>query len=193
MSTLPLHPAFVHLPLGLAFAVPLVAIGLTLWHLRGRVPRGAFAILLGLQALLVASGVVAMQLGERDEHRVEAIVAEQVIEAHEERAEVFLWAAGVVLAASAALLFVPRAPRARAVRGRGGRHNRRRGAGGPDRRGGRWRSSTPTAVRARSRRLPWASSSPGVVARASGMTNDGRALSGVRATDLRPRPGGARA
>lgn len=107
MSTLPLHPAFVHLPLGLAFAVPLLAIGLTLWHLRGRVPRGAFAILLGLQALLVASGVVAMQLGERDEHRVETVVAEKVIETHEERAEVFLWAAGVVLAASAALLVVP--------------------------------------------------------------------------------------
>ena len=107
MSTLPLHPAFVHLPLGLAFAVPLVALGLTLWHLRGRVPRGAFAILLGLQALLVASGVVAMQLGERDERRVETVVAEQVIEAHEERAEAFLWAAGAVLAAAAALLFAP--------------------------------------------------------------------------------------
>jgi uncharacterized membrane protein len=107
MPTLPLHPAFVHLPLGLSFAVPLVAIGLTLWHLRGRVPRGAFAVLLGLQAVLVASGVVAMQLGERDEDLVEKIVAEQVIEAHEERAEVFLWAAGVVLAAAAALLFVP--------------------------------------------------------------------------------------
>lgn len=108
MPTLPLHPAFVHLPLGLAFAVPLLAMGLVVWRLlRGRVPRGAFAILLGLQTLLVASGVVAMRLGERDERRVEAIVAEKVIEAHEERAEVFLWAAGVVLAASAALLLVP--------------------------------------------------------------------------------------
>lgn len=107
MSTLPLHPAFVHLPLGLALAVPLVALGLALAHLRGRVPRSGFAILLGLQALLVASGVVALQLGERDEHRVEAIVAERVIEAHEERAEAFLWAAGAVLAATAALLLVP--------------------------------------------------------------------------------------
>ena len=32
---------------------------------------------------------------------------EQVIEAHEERAEVFLWAAGAVLAAAAGLLFAP--------------------------------------------------------------------------------------
>ncbi|WP_242346359.1 hypothetical protein [Anaeromyxobacter terrae] len=107
MPTLPLHPAIVHLPLGLALAIPLVALGLVLAQLRGRVPRLALGVLLGLQVLLVASGVVAMQLGERDAHQVERVVAERVIEAHEERAEVFVWAAGAVLALSAALLFVP--------------------------------------------------------------------------------------
>jgi hypothetical protein len=104
---LPLHPAVAHLPLGLAFAVPLVAIGIAIAHRRGRLPRAAFAVLVGLQALLVGSGVVALQLGERDEHSVERIVAESVIERHEERAEVFVWGAGAVLAGAAALLVVP--------------------------------------------------------------------------------------
>ncbi len=107
MPTLPLHPAIVHLPLGLALAIPLVALALAIAHLRGRVPRIALGVLVGLQALLVASGVVAMQLGERDERQVERVVAERVIEAHEERAEIFVWAAGAVLALSAALLLVP--------------------------------------------------------------------------------------
>lgn len=107
MSTLPLHPALVHVPLGLAFAIPLVAIGLAVALWRGKLPRSAFAVLVGLQAILVGAGIVAMQLGERDEHPVERVVPERLIEAHEERAEAFVWAAGVVLAGAAAVLVVP--------------------------------------------------------------------------------------
>ena len=107
MSTLPLHPAIVHLPLGLAFAMPLVAIGLVLAHRLGRVRRHGFGILIGLQLLVVASGAIAMQLGERDAKRVEPIVGDAAVDAHEERAEAFVWAAGAVLAVSAALLVVP--------------------------------------------------------------------------------------
>ena len=92
MSTLPLHPAIVHLPLGLAFVVPLLAIGLLLAHRRRALPRAAFAILVGAQALLVAGGVVAMQLGDRDAKRVEPVAGEAVVETHEERAEAFVWA-----------------------------------------------------------------------------------------------------
>ncbi len=107
MSTLPLHPALVHVPLGLAFVIPLVALGLTVALWRGRLPRAAFAVLVGLQAILVGAGVVAMQLGERDEDRVERVVPERLIEAHEERAELFVWAAGAVLAGAGAVLVVP--------------------------------------------------------------------------------------
>ncbi len=107
MSGLPLHPAFVHLPIGLAFAVPILAAGIALAHWRGRLPRAAFAVVIGLQALLVASGVIAIELGERDEDRVKRAVAERFIHEHEERAETFVWAAAAVLAVSLALLFVP--------------------------------------------------------------------------------------
>lgn len=107
MPTLPLHPAIVHLPLGLAFAMPLVAAGLAFLYWRQKVPRLAFAVLVGLQALLVGGGIVAMQLGEKDAHRVEAAIGEAAVEAHEERAEAFVWAGAVVLAGSAALLVIP--------------------------------------------------------------------------------------
>jgi uncharacterized membrane protein len=107
MSNLPLHPAIVHVPLGLAFVIPLVAIAIAVAVRAGRLQRGAFGVVLGLQILLVGGGLVAMKLGERDEHRVEAVVSERLIEAHEERAEAFLWVAGVVLAGAAALLVVP--------------------------------------------------------------------------------------
>ncbi|BDG02732.1 hypothetical protein [Anaeromyxobacter oryzae] len=107
MSNLPLHPAIVHIPLGLAFVVPLVAIGLAIALWRRRLPRGAFAVLVGLQLVLVAGGGLAMKLGERDEKTAERVVPEKLIEEHEERAELFLGAAGAVLAGMIAVLIVP--------------------------------------------------------------------------------------
>jgi uncharacterized membrane protein len=107
MTTLPLHPALVHVPIGLAFVLPVVAVGLTLALWRRKLPRAAFGVLVGLQAILVGAGIVAMQLGERDEHQVKRVVPERFIEAHEERAEVFVWAAGAVLAGAVAVLVVP--------------------------------------------------------------------------------------
>ena len=75
MPTLPLHPALVHLPLGLAMVLPLVAFGVALAVLTRRLPRAAFAVVVALQALLVGAGIVSMQLGERDEKRVEQVVS----------------------------------------------------------------------------------------------------------------------
>lgn len=109
MTTLPLHPALVHVPLGLALALPPIAIGLALALWRGWLPRAAFGALVGLEVILVGSGLVAMQLGERDSQKVERIVAERLVEAHEERAEAFLWGAGVVLVGAAAVLVIPAA------------------------------------------------------------------------------------
>lgn len=107
MPDLPLHPAIVHLPLGLAFAVPLVAIGVTVAYWRGRLPRAAFAVVFALQVVVAASGGAAMLAGQREEHRVERVVGKRAIEAHEERAEAFVWTAAAVAAAGLALLVVP--------------------------------------------------------------------------------------
>src|SRR5262245_51268474 len=97
VTSLPLHPALVHLPLGLAFIMPALAIGFAwaLWKERIR-PRAWIAIV-ALQAVLLGAGLVAMNTGEREEHRVEQIVPEAALEQHEEYAEQFVWATGVTL------------------------------------------------------------------------------------------------
>jgi len=110
MST-PLHPVFVHLPLGLAVVMPLVAGFLLLAWWRDWLPRRSWWIAVGLQALLVAGGVAALQTGEADEEAVERVVSERAIESHEEAAELFVWAAGAVLVlGSAAGLLSREAP-----------------------------------------------------------------------------------
>lgn len=96
----PLHPAVVHLPLALAVLVPLLAAAGTFAIANGFVPTRTWLVVALLQVLLAGSAWVAVETGEGDEERVERIVAEQHIEAHEEAAERFLIAAGV-----AALLF----------------------------------------------------------------------------------------
>lgn len=90
--------------MGLAVVVPLVAIGLAVALWRGWVTRRVWIVVVGLQALLVASAVVAMQSGERDEETAEQVVAETAIEAHEEAAVVFTWVAAATLALAAAAL-----------------------------------------------------------------------------------------
>ncbi len=107
MPDLPLHAAIVHLPLGLSFVVPLVALGTWIAVRRGRLPRSAFAILAALQLAVAGSGFAAMAAGDREEKRVAAVVAKGIIHDHEERAEAFVWTASAVAALSIALLLVP--------------------------------------------------------------------------------------
>ncbi|MEZ4465681.1 MAG: DUF2231 domain-containing protein [bacterium] len=93
----PLHPLFVHLPLALSALMPLVAGGLLLaWH-KGWLPRRAFAIAVLLQAALTVSGFAARYTGEQDEERVEAVVGDDPIHAHEEAADFFVIAAAGTL------------------------------------------------------------------------------------------------
>jgi uncharacterized membrane protein len=105
MTSLPLHPAIVHLPLGLAFVIPALATGFAwaLWTGRVR-PRGAWVAIIGLQAMLLGGGLVAMNTGEREEARVERIVPDAAIERHEEYAEQFVWAVGLTLVAAVLVL-----------------------------------------------------------------------------------------
>jgi uncharacterized membrane protein len=107
MSSLPLHPAVVHVPLGLAFVMPFLAAGFAwaLWS--GRVRVRAWVVILGLQAALFGAGLVAMNTGEREEDRVERVVPHAALERHEEYAEQFVWATGLTLM-TAALVLVAR-------------------------------------------------------------------------------------
>jgi uncharacterized membrane protein len=97
MDQLLFHPKVVHLPMALAVLMPLVAGGVLFAWWRGWLDRRAWVGVVLLQAVLVASGAVAMNTGEREEDRVEQVVAEDRIDAHEEAAEAFVWAGAAVL------------------------------------------------------------------------------------------------
>lgn len=93
-----LHPKIVHLPVALAVAVPLVAAAVVAAWRRGLMPRRTWLVVVGLQALLVGGGMLAMETGEIDEDPVKRVVAERHIETHEEAAERFVWGGAAVLA-----------------------------------------------------------------------------------------------
>jgi uncharacterized membrane protein len=110
LSSLPLHPAIVHIPMGLAFILPALALGFgwALWT--GRVRPRAWLAIVALQAALVGAGWLAMNTGEREEDRVERVVPSAAISTHEAYAEQFVWAAGGTFLL-AALVPVLRRPR----------------------------------------------------------------------------------
>ena len=107
MDELFFHPKLAHLPVALAVLMPLVTGGVLLAWWRGWFDRRVWVLVFALQAVLVGSGALAMNTGEKEEERVEQVVAEQHIEAHEEAAEVFVWASGAVLLLMAAPLVLP--------------------------------------------------------------------------------------
>lgn len=98
MDALLFHPKVVHIPMALGVLMPLIAGGLLLAWWRNWIPHHAWFIAIGLQAILLGSGVLALRSGEAEEDRVERVVAERFIDAHEEAAKAFVWASGGVLA-----------------------------------------------------------------------------------------------
>lgn len=95
MDTILFHPKLVHLPIALAMIMPLLTLSLTLAWWRRWLPARAWVLAVGLQALLVGSGFAALRSGEAEEDRVEALVPEAALEAHEESAEAFVGASAV--------------------------------------------------------------------------------------------------
>lgn len=109
MNDLPLHPVIVHLPMALAVLIPLLAFGLLLAVRKSWLPQRSFWIVVALQAALVGGGLVALQSGEADEERVERVVSEPALEAHEHAAQRFELAAALVLVLMTGSMLVRRA------------------------------------------------------------------------------------
>ena len=108
MTSLPLHPALVHLPLALAFVMPILAIGFAWASWTERIRPRSWIAIVALQAVLLAAGLVAMNTGEREEDRVERVVPEAALEQHEEYASQFVWATGVTLVLAALVFASPK-------------------------------------------------------------------------------------
>lgn len=97
MDLLPLHPKIVHLPIALAVIMPLLTAGLLAAWRFDALPRRTWCIAVLLQVLLFGSGIASLRTGGAEEERVERLVGEVPMRAHEEAAERFVWATGVVL------------------------------------------------------------------------------------------------
>jgi uncharacterized membrane protein len=98
----PLHPAIVHFPVVLAFLLPFFAVG-ALWAIRrGARLRRAWAIPVAGSLALAASAWLSVKTGEAQDERVERVVAEQPLSAHEELAEAFLAGSVIVTLVTAA-------------------------------------------------------------------------------------------
>ncbi len=92
----PLHPVIVHFPVVLALLLPIFAGG-ALWAIRrGARPLRAWAIPAALAAALALSSWVAVETGEAAEDTVERVVPHAAMETHEDAAELFLVASGVL-------------------------------------------------------------------------------------------------
>jgi uncharacterized membrane protein len=92
------HPKVVHFPIALGVLMPLVSAVLVLAWWRGWLPARAWALAVGLQALLLISGFTAIRSGGAEEEMVERVVDGRFIHEHEEAAEGLVWASGIVLA-----------------------------------------------------------------------------------------------
>lgn len=103
----PLHPAMVHLPLGLALVLPFLAAALVWAIAKGHLPGKAWWLVVGLQALVLVSVFVAMQTGEASEEAVERIVDGRLIHEHELAAQFFLGSAALTTLLALAGGFAP--------------------------------------------------------------------------------------
>lgn len=113
----PLHPAVVHFPIVLAVLLPIFGAG-ALWAIRrGAPPTRAWALPVALAAALTLSAYVALETGESQEDRVESVVGEQALHAHEEAAERFLALSGILVVLTAAGLLKGKAGTAARVVG----------------------------------------------------------------------------
>ena len=102
MFNLPLHPVVVHFPIVLGTLLPFLAF-LLWWAIKKDLIQQNVWILVTVMALAYgASAVVAVEVGETDEEKVEEIVSERVIEEHEEAGEIIPWVAGTLFLVSIA-------------------------------------------------------------------------------------------
>lgn len=97
-----LHPLIVHFPLALAFLLPPMALIISYFTRRGSFSASTWWLVAGLQLFSTATGYLAMQTGEQEEHIVARVTGKPPIEEHEERAEMFV--AGSVTATALSII-----------------------------------------------------------------------------------------
>jgi uncharacterized membrane protein len=100
MFDLPLHPIVVHFPIVLGSLLPFLAL-LLWWAIKkDLLQQNAWALVVVMALAYGATAIVAVEVGEEDEEKVEEVVSEKVIEEHEEAGEMIPWVAGTLFLVS---------------------------------------------------------------------------------------------
>lgn len=85
------QPRLVHVPLGLAVALPFLGLAVLVASRRSWLPLRTWGLVVLLQIVATTSGVVAMRAGENEEELVEEGGPEEALDRHESAAEQFVW------------------------------------------------------------------------------------------------------
>jgi len=96
----PLHPALVHLPLGLAIILPLLILIVSIGISKQWFNKGVWVLIVGLQLICMASGILSIETGEDEEATVQKVLAGELIAKHEDMAKAFTVCAGITFASA---------------------------------------------------------------------------------------------
>lgn len=91
----PLHPAVVHIPIGLAVVMPLMSFIVAFGIRKGWFRVRTWTLILLLQLILVSSAFVAVETGEQQEDSTPLAVAQEKIDVHEDYGHWMLIAAAI--------------------------------------------------------------------------------------------------
>jgi hypothetical protein len=97
LGGVPLHPAVVHVPLGLAFLMPFLALAATVAWWKGWASKRTWAVVVVLQIVLLGAGLYVKQTGEHEVRRVRRILPRGAVRPHSRAADYFLWWTGATL------------------------------------------------------------------------------------------------
>jgi uncharacterized membrane protein len=86
----PLHPLIVHFPIALTFILPILILVFAFMIKTQKMSHLAWLVIIGLQVATTATGYIALETGENEEHAVEKVLDKKLIQAHEESAEIFV-------------------------------------------------------------------------------------------------------
>jgi hypothetical protein len=103
---MPLHPAIVHFPIAVTFLLPLLILVFA-WAIKsGKMAKETWLVIIALQAMVTVSGYISLETGETDEEKVSVIVGKELVNKHEESAEIFVGMTVIALAAGVATWFL---------------------------------------------------------------------------------------
>jgi uncharacterized membrane protein len=102
----PFHPIIVHFPIALTFIVPILILVFAFMIKTNKMSHKTWLIIIGLQIATTATGYMALETGEDEEHSVEKVLGKKLIHEHEEAAEIFVGSTVIALVLSIAAFFL---------------------------------------------------------------------------------------